>query len=156
MAGFPRWLMGKEAACFCRRCKRHGFDPWVRKIPWRMKWQSTPVFLPGKSHGQRSLMGYDPHPSPWGPKELDATKHSHTHSTLLGEMGQVKLIDLVSQVRQKWQKINKVKLSILGWYSPDSEKYAPCLRLLFIDTQFMGFLVISIRVFKWNNICIVL
>ena len=46
-------------------------------------------------------MGYDPHPSPWGPKELDATKHSHTHSTLLGEMGQVKLIDLVSQVRQK-------------------------------------------------------
>ena len=35
-----------------------GFDPWVRKIPWRRKWQSTPVFLPGESHGQRSLAGY--------------------------------------------------------------------------------------------------
>ena len=38
-----RWLRGKESACQCRRWKRHSFDPWVRKIPWRMKWQSTPV-----------------------------------------------------------------------------------------------------------------
>ena len=35
-----------------------GFYPWVGKIPWRRKWQPTPVFLPGKSHGQRSLVGY--------------------------------------------------------------------------------------------------
>ena len=42
-----------------RRCKRCGFDPWVRKIPWR-KWQPTPVFLSGESHGQRSLEGYSP------------------------------------------------------------------------------------------------
>ena len=40
------------------QCSRSGFDPWVRKIPWRRKWQSTPVFLPGKSHGQRRLAGY--------------------------------------------------------------------------------------------------
>ena len=40
------------------QCRRHGFDPWVRKIPWRSKWQPSPVFLPGKSHGQRSLVGY--------------------------------------------------------------------------------------------------
>ena len=46
------------------------FDPWIRKIPWRRKWQPTPVFLPGKTHGQRSLAGY----SPWGHKELDMTK----------------------------------------------------------------------------------
>ena len=46
-----------------------GFDPWVRKIPWRRKWQPTPVFLPGKSQGQRSLAGY----SPWGHKESDTT-----------------------------------------------------------------------------------
>ena len=38
-----------------------GFDPWVRKIPWRKKWQPTPVLLPGKSHGQRSLVGYTVH-----------------------------------------------------------------------------------------------
>ena len=48
------------------KCKRVGFDPWVRKIPWRRKWQPTPVFLPGKSHGQRSLVGY----SPWGHKRV--------------------------------------------------------------------------------------
>ena len=44
-----------------------GFAPWVRKIPWRSKWQLTPVFLPGKFHGQRSLEGY----SLWGCKQLD-------------------------------------------------------------------------------------
>ena len=41
----------------CRRC---GFDPWVGKILWRGKWQPTPVFLPGESHGQGSLVGYSP------------------------------------------------------------------------------------------------
>ena len=39
------WFSGKESAC---QCKRHGFDPWSGKIPWRGKWQTTPVFLPGK------------------------------------------------------------------------------------------------------------
>ena len=43
---FPWCLSGKESAC---QCRRHGFDPWVRKIPWRRKWQPTPVFLPGES-----------------------------------------------------------------------------------------------------------
>ena len=47
--------------------QHQSFQPWVRKIPWRRKWQSTPVLLPGKSHGQRSLVGY----SPWGCKESD-------------------------------------------------------------------------------------
>jgi len=41
-------------------CRRYESDPWVRKIPWRRAWQPTPVFLPGESHGQRSLMGYHP------------------------------------------------------------------------------------------------
>ena len=45
------------------------FDSWVGKIPWRRKWQPTPVFLPGESHRQRSLAGY----SPWGPKESGMT-----------------------------------------------------------------------------------
>ena len=47
--------------------KRCRFDPWVEKISWRRKWQPTPVFLSGKSHGQRSLVGY----SLWGHKESD-------------------------------------------------------------------------------------
>ena len=48
---------GKESACQCRRCKRRSFDPWVRKMPWRRKWQPTPVFLPSIAHAQGSLMG---------------------------------------------------------------------------------------------------
>ena len=63
--GLSRWLSGKESTCQCRRHKRHGFSPWFRKIPWSRKWQSTPVFLHGKFHGQRSLVGY----SPWDHKE---------------------------------------------------------------------------------------
>ena len=50
----PRWFSGKESFC---QCRRHGFHPWSRKIPWRRKRQPTPVFLSGKSHGQRSLVG---------------------------------------------------------------------------------------------------
>ena len=51
----PRWYSGKESSCQCRRCKRREFDPWVRKIPWRSKWQPTPIFFHGKFHRQRSL-----------------------------------------------------------------------------------------------------
>ena len=55
MKGFPTGSSGKEPICQCRRLERCGFDPWVGKIPWRRKWQPAPVFLLGKSHGQRSL-----------------------------------------------------------------------------------------------------
>ena len=58
--GFPGGANGKEPACQCSKHKRCRFSPWVGKIPWRRAWQPTPVFLPGKSHGQRSLEGYSP------------------------------------------------------------------------------------------------
>ena len=58
--GLPRWSI-----CQYRRQQRHRFNPWVGKILWRRKWQPTPVSLLGKSHGQRSLRGYNP----WGGKE---------------------------------------------------------------------------------------
>ena len=70
--GFPGGITGKVSTCQCRRSKRHGFDPWVRKIPWSRRWQPTLVFLPGKFHGQRSLVGY----SPWDHKELGTIEHS--------------------------------------------------------------------------------
>ena len=65
--GFPGGSDGKESACYYRRCR---FNPWDRKVPWRSKWQPTPVFMPGKSRGPRSLVGY----SPWGRKESDTTE----------------------------------------------------------------------------------
>ena len=55
--GLPRWLSGKEPAY---QAGDMGLIPGLRKIPWRRKWQPTPVFLPGESHGQRSLVGYSP------------------------------------------------------------------------------------------------
>ena len=58
--GFPGGTTGKEPTGQCRRHKRFRFDPWVRKIPWSRRWQPIPVFLPGESHGQRSLAGYSP------------------------------------------------------------------------------------------------
>ena len=60
----------KAAILWCSVVLRYQFDPWAAKIPWRRAWQPTLVFLPGESHGQRSLAGY----SPWGCKELDTTK----------------------------------------------------------------------------------
>ena len=68
--GFPGGTSGKEPTYQCRRHKRHGFDSWVGKIPWRGKWQPTPVFLPGECYGQNSLVGY----SPWGHQELDRSE----------------------------------------------------------------------------------
>ena len=63
--------------CQCRRHKRCRLSPWVGKIPWRRKWQPTPVFLPEETHGQRSLVGY----GPWGHKESDMKQNNlaHTH-----------------------------------------------------------------------------
>ena len=66
MLFFPQLSMGfhggSDRKSVCLQCWRPGFNPWVRKIPWRRKWQPTPVLLPGKPHGQRSLVGY----RPWG------------------------------------------------------------------------------------------
>ena len=61
--GLPCWLSGKDFAC---QCGRYRFDPWVRKISWRRKWQPTPVFLSRKSHEQRSLAVC----SPWGRRKV--------------------------------------------------------------------------------------
>ena len=64
---------GRESNCQCRSC---GFNPWVGKIPWRRKWQPSPVFLPGESHEQRSLAGY----SPWGHKQIALSQWALTHA----------------------------------------------------------------------------
>ena len=64
---FPGGSDGKESAC---KAGDPGSNPWIGTILWRRKWQPTPVFLPGESHGQRSLVG----DSPWGHKESDTAE----------------------------------------------------------------------------------
>ena len=63
----PRWLRWSRV---CLQWGRSGFNPWVGKIPWGRKWQPTPAFLPGKSHGWKCLAGY----GPWGHNESDMTE----------------------------------------------------------------------------------
>ena len=75
----PSWLSGKEPTCQCRSHRSHRFDSWDGKMPWNRKWQPTPVFLPGKSHGQRSLECY----SPWGRKESDTTEQLSSNNNIL-------------------------------------------------------------------------
>ena len=83
---FPGGSMGKESTCNAGDTN-DGFDPWVGRSPGEGNGQPTPVFLPGKFHGHRSLAGY----SPWGCKESDMTEHTrtrahthtHTHTSLL-------------------------------------------------------------------------
>ena len=74
----PRWLSDKDSACQCKRCRSHGFDFWIEKIPWRRKRQTTQYSCLAESHGQRNLEGY----SPWGLKESDMIQglsmHEHT------------------------------------------------------------------------------
>ena len=69
------WCSGSDGKVSCLQCGRPRSSPWVGKISWRRKWQPTPVFLPGKSHGRRSVVGY----SPWCRKESDTTERLHFH-----------------------------------------------------------------------------
>ena len=112
----------------CRRLKRHGFNPRIRKIPWRRKWQSTPVFLPGKFHGQRSLVGY----SPWDCKELDTTEQLSMHAPRLDSS--LASIDITgipvckSDKKTKRKKKKKLSCGIGSFYTPHLESF-PCFHL---------------------------
>ena len=76
--GFLGSASGKGPACQCRRHKRYWFDPWIRKIPWRRHGNPLLLFLPGESHGRRSLAGY----KSMGSQRVRhdwVTEHAHTH-----------------------------------------------------------------------------
>ena len=99
-------ISGNEFICQCRRHRRGGFHPRIGKFPWRREWQPTPVFLPGKSHGQRSLAGYNP----WGRKELDMTEltkqaHHDQVGFIPGILGQFNTWELISEIHH----INRMK-----------------------------------------------
>ena len=103
--GLSWWLSGKESAC---QCERHGFDPWVRRISQRRKWPPTPVFLPKKSHGQRSLVGC----SSWGCKELDMTEQLLNNNILIQREGKV------SGSLYFQEKISHCLLCCMSWIFP--------------------------------------
>ena len=97
-------------SCECRRQERCWFDPWVIKIAWRRKWQPTPVFLPRKSHGQRTLVGY----SPWGQKSLTPLKLPSTqqlHS--IQHLGRVFVTTQILITVNRWDIIHTEKGSCL-------------------------------------------
>ena len=77
-ADFPGGASDKDSTCQCSQCKRLGFDPWVGKIPKRRKWQPTPAFLPGKFHGQRSLVVHRVWKS-WMHSWAQVTQHNKRH-----------------------------------------------------------------------------
>ena len=120
----PRRLTGKELTGQCRQC---GFDLWARKIPWRRKWQPTPVFSPGKSHGQRSLVSY----SLWGHKEPDTTErvsmHMHTHMRIV-YLGRISLLRTwrqsislnISQLKSDPSSLNNF---LLFWDRTDFQEF---------------------------------
>ena len=76
------WLSRKDSTCRECQCRWHEFDPWVRSVLWRRKWQLTPVFLTGKSQGQRNVAGYNPQDR----KQSDATERLNNSMYLYASM----------------------------------------------------------------------
>ena len=95
----PRWLSGKDSSC---QCRRWGLDSYVEKIPWRSKWQLTPVFLPRKSCGQRNLAGY----SPWGRKRVRRNATTLPVSPLLCSL---KCCPLISGPGITWELVRNAE-----------------------------------------------
>ena len=139
----------KEPACQCRRRERRGFDPWVGKIPWRREWQPTPVFLPGESHGQRRLAGYNS----WGHKESYVTEQLSTYTLHPIQFSSVQLFSHLQLFATAWTVAWQASLSITNsWRLPklmSIESVMPsnhlilCQPLLFSPSIFP-----SIRVFS--------
>ena len=120
LMGFPGGTSGKEPACQYWRHKRHGFDPWAGKISCRRAWQPTPVFLPGKSHGERILVGY----SPKVRKELDMTEQLSTHiRKLIGQWGildrkgnwqhfkRYNFLWNIEEIRDEWRELTTTQIN---------------------------------------------
>ena len=111
--GFPDGSAGKDRLQ-CKRYRRLGFDPWVNKILWRRKWQSIPVFLSEKFHGQRSLSGY----SPKGCKESDTTEQQSTQD----KMDITLFSDLVSIIKS----VSNIGISNLLNFMEQMGEYDAC------------------------------
>ena len=103
----PGGSNGKESAC---QCRRWGFNPWVRKIPWRRKWQPTPVFLPGKCHGQRSLEGYS----------MGSQRGGHDWATERDETVEENSSRMASPEDSEWLRCGRTSCDSSGTKGPSS------------------------------------
>ena len=121
------WFLGGVS---CRSRKGCRFDSWVGKILWSRNWQSTPVFLPGKSHGQKSLAGYNP----WGRKELDTNEWLST------------LIHRQNKIIFK----SKTMLPFTKVYKPSNRKQTMVLLFQPTDMYWVLLYVQHVQNFWWN------
>ena len=116
----PAWasrrLRGEEPAGQCRRHTRRGLHAWVGKNPWRRAWQPIPVFLPGESHGQRSLAGY----SPWGCKESDTTEA--TQLAHIQEQPQSAMDFMKHSSKVHWEGLFFLTQESALWGSPSNSR----------------------------------
>ena len=128
--GFPRWLRGKQTTCQCRRLR---LDPWIEKIPWKREWQPTPIFLPEKFHGQRSLAGLQSMGSQKSQTQLNnltatTTNLYKTCRLLLWTQGlslnprrpdcQLKVVLWLSLFEFPWVTLSRHKGNICTWFRP--------------------------------------
>ena len=149
MYRLPWWFIGEELACQCRKCK---FNPWVRKIPWRRKWQPTPVLLPGKSHGLKSLVGY----SPWGCKESDTTERLHFHFPLacLGFLLSIYLSPILYLCNGLWQSIVSFILEVPSPSSPSPVPWAYFSHYMALCTVCHSSLLFGCLFFTLISLCL--
>ena len=117
---FAGGSVSKESTCNagdCLQSRRPRFNPCVRKIPWRRKWQPTPVFLPGESHGERSLAGYSPGVTK-NRSQLHHYHHQH-HNSVLKLMLMLFSHQVVSDSATPWTAAQQSSLSlIISWSLP--------------------------------------
>ena len=140
---------GKEYACQCRKLE---FNTWVGKIPWRRKSQLIPVFLPGKSHGQRSLAAY----SPWGCKGWDTAKHTKQHLDYIRHLNVISshFINFLFHRTKETDSKGLVNLHFCGKESPNPTNYSASyelsvqiLRLFFVFLiQMLGSMYVMLLV----------
>ena len=109
---FPGGTNGKESVCQHRRQKRRGFSPWARKVSRTGKQHPAPVFLLGKFHGQKSLVGY----SSWGHKELDMTEHKYVYEIIKHSFLKYHKILVPIANEWNWMALREYLLT-LRWYS---------------------------------------
>ena len=102
----PTWLSGEESTCQRRRCRRCRFSPWVGTTPWRRKWQPAPVFLPGKSRGQKEPVGH----GPCSHRQLGPTEDTYTCSNRIWQKGQLNCTSFASEASANATESSKARM----------------------------------------------